>query len=135
MAAIKLATRRGPLAAWNARIVPFSNKGNPPAATALTISKRACTGLFLLPVPLPRERQSIDTLKTSGNPVPAQPLANADRYSPVQQGRSRMSNPKENPGQQTQNPGHRNPGQKPGQQQQGGGQKPGQQQQDPGQGR
>jgi hypothetical protein len=44
----------------------------------------------------------------------------------VQQGRSRMSNQNQNPGQQNQTPG-----QKPGQQQ-GGGQKPGQQQQDPG---
>jgi len=43
----------------------------------------------------------------------------------TQNGRSRMSNPNQNPGQQNQNPG-----QKPGQQQ-GGGQKPGQQQQDP----
>jgi type VI secretion system secreted protein VgrG len=43
----------------------------------------------------------------------------------VQQGRPRMSNPNEKPGQQNQTPG-----QKPGQQQQGGGQqKPGQQQQ------
>ena len=41
-----------------------------------------------------------------------------------------MNNPNEKPGQQTQNPGQRNPGQKPGQQQ-GGGQKPVQQQQDP----
>ncbi len=42
-------------------------------------------------------------------------------------GRSRMSNPNQNPGQQNQTPG-----QKPGQQQQGGGQqKPGQQQQQP----
>jgi hypothetical protein len=44
----------------------------------------------------------------------------------VKRGRTGMTNPNQNPGQQNQNPG-----QKPGQQQ-GGGQKPGQQQQDPG---
>jgi len=50
------------------------------------------------------------------------------------EGDTRMSNPNQNPGQQTQNPNQK-PGQqgggqpKPGQQQQGGQQKPGQQQQ------
>jgi len=82
--------------------------------------------LFLLPVPLPRRCQSIDTLKTPGNLVPSQPIAGAGGYSRLvfNKGDSRMSNPTQNPGQQTQNPGQRNPGQKPGQQQQ-----------DPGQGR
>src|ERR1700724_1680590 len=63
-----------------------------------------------------------------GTAVPPQPTARRGVIGGyVQQGRSRMSNPNQNPGHQNQTPG-----QKPGQQQQGGGQqKPGQQQQNP----
>jgi hypothetical protein len=73
-------------------------------------------------------------IKNVAEPMVPRNLFKAERLTgvTVQQGRSRMNNPNEKPGQQNQSPGQ----QKPGQQQQGGGQpKPGQQQQDPGKGR
>jgi hypothetical protein len=73
-------------------------------------------------------------IKNAGEPIVLCNLFEVEGLAPVsvQQGRSRMNNPNEKPGQQNQTPGQ----QKPGQQQQGGGQpKPGQQQQHPGEGR
>src|SRR6185437_7194774 len=133
MAAVKLATRRGPLAAWNARIVAFLTRGTWGGNSAGYQQKGLYRFVFAAgsaapPVPKRRNIKNVGEPASNATYCRRGPLFRVG----VQQGRFPMNNPNEKPGQQTQHPGQQNPGQKPGQQQQGGGQKPGQQQQDPG---
>jgi hypothetical protein len=116
-------------AAGTSRRSSFSNSGNPERQQREVRLKRLYTGSFFAGSQATvgtNLRHAMIALepKFFGNQICPLPLSR--RCVPNNaKGRSRMSNPNQNPGQQNQNPG-----QKPGQQQ-GGGQKPGQQQQDP----